>query len=54
MSSKKSDPPVVVQLRTTESVRSELKRLAEQEQRSMNWIADRAIRRGLGLLKEAA
>lgn len=46
-------PRVVMNLRTTEDVRIALKEEAKRQDRSVNWVMDRAVKRGLGL-KEAA
>jgi len=43
----------VLNLRTTKSVRDELKRRADEQDRSMNWMHDKLLRQALGL-KEAA
>lgn len=45
--------PAILNLRTTESVRNELRRLAREQDRSVNWVLDRLLREALGLEKAA-
>lgn len=45
----------ILNLRTTESVRQELKKRAKEQERSVNYVHDKVLRQALGLdRKEAA
>ncbi len=47
--------PAVLNLRTTEEVKKELRRKAREQDRSMNWLHDRLLRQALGMeAKEVA
>ncbi len=47
MAKRSSGNVVVINLRTTEQVRDGLKKLADAEDRSMNWVLDRIVRQAL-------
>lgn len=46
---KPDDWPALIQIRTTEKVKRALKKRAQEEDRTLNWVAERMVRQALGL-----